>query len=43
MKLYAKLLAVAALFTPSAVFAAVPDAFANACCAMAECCGMGCC
>jgi phosphoribosylformylglycinamidine (FGAM) synthase-like amidotransferase family enzyme len=43
MKLMAKIAALAALLTSSAAMAAVPQAVAEACCAIGVCCGMLCC
>jgi hypothetical protein len=43
MKLMAKFVALTALLTSSAAMAAVPQAVAEACCAIGVCCGMLCC
>lgn len=43
MKIITRLAAVSALFAPGIAFAATPGAFAEACCALAACCGLPCC
>ncbi len=43
MKLVTKIAALAALLTSSAAMAAMPQAVADACCAIGVCCGMTCC
>lgn len=43
MKTMTKLAALAALLTSSAAMAAMPQAIAEACCAIGVCCGMACC
>ncbi len=43
MKFITKILAASALLTPSVAFAASPSSFAEACCALAACCGLPCC
>ena len=43
MKILTKIAAAAALLTPGVAFAASSTAFAEACCALAVCCGLPCC
>ena len=43
MKSITKLLALAALISPAAAFAASPSGLVEACCSLAACCGLPCC